>query len=271
MELQATEDARGVFVTLTYASEHLPETATLCPDHVKLWLKRIRKKANGRLRYFLVGEYGEETERPHYHLALFGYSQQLCSGCRHSYSRNWLSCDCLIAKTWGLGRPFIGEINRDSAQYIAGYVCKKLTFFREEYEKWLNGRHKEFTRMSLKPGIGAGPDLAGIKKIANVLTTPAGAQLIINHGDVPSVIQRGRKSNPLGRYIKKKLREEVGLNEEVLKSENTRRWSAEIVSETEGRTKDSQDSIRTILVSDSAQDRAKQEVRYNIYKKRRTI
>lgn len=267
LELAATKDAVGVFVTLTYASEYLPETATLCPSHVKLWLKRIRKKANGKLRYFLVGEYGEETERPHYHLALFGYTQQLCSSCRHCRSRDWLSCDCLIAKTWGMGRPFIGEINRDSAQYIAGYVCKKITFFREDYEKWLNGRHKEFTRMSLKPGIGAG----AMKHLGSVLSTPAGAQLIINHGDVPSTIQRGKRQFPLGRYLKKKLREEVGLDEEVLKKENIIRWSAEIASEVEGRTKDCRKSVKGILVEDSSQDRAKQEVRYNIFKQRRTI
>ena len=71
--LEAIKSSESSFITLTYDDENLPENGSLCPSHVRDWLKRIRKKVEPRkLRYFLVGEYGDETKRPHYHVALFG-------------------------------------------------------------------------------------------------------------------------------------------------------------------------------------------------------
>ena len=62
------------FVTLTYDESHLPEDGGLNHGHVQKFLKLLRKKvAPAKVRYFVVGEYGEKSGRPHYHLALFGF------------------------------------------------------------------------------------------------------------------------------------------------------------------------------------------------------
>ena len=40
---------------------------------VQKFLKRLRKAYRGKLRYFVAGEYGEQTARPHYHMILYGW------------------------------------------------------------------------------------------------------------------------------------------------------------------------------------------------------
>lgn len=66
------------FITLTYNDEHVPigdNALLLCKSDYQLFLKRLRKRLYSlnkiKLRYVVVGEYGGETDRPHYHLALF--------------------------------------------------------------------------------------------------------------------------------------------------------------------------------------------------------
>lgn len=74
----------------------------------------------------------------------------------------------------------------------------------------LEGRHPEFTRMSRKPGIGAG-------------FVPHIAQAMVHHAleqsetDVPVSLRHGTKELPLGRYLRKKLREEIGRSDEAPK------------------------------------------------------
>lgn len=71
--LEQLKHGDSCFLTLTYDEKHLPEGGSLVPKHAQDFLKRLRSKTNLKLRYYLVGEYGEDTERPHYHVALFGY------------------------------------------------------------------------------------------------------------------------------------------------------------------------------------------------------
>lgn len=195
MLLESVVHGDSAFVTLTYDDDHKPAFGSLRPKDAQDWLKRLRKFiAPKKVRYFLVGEYGEQTQRPHYHAALFGMSP--------------LEWDT-IEKTWGLGYTHVGDLTWDSAQYIAGYVTKKMT---SPDDLRLKGRHPEFARMSLKPGIGA----VAMEAVAMSLQTEHGTDLVGTVGDVPSSLSHGRRQKPLGRYLRSILRRKCG-NEEDFK------------------------------------------------------
>jgi len=186
------------FVTLTYDQQHLPENGSLRPRDIQLFLKLLRKRmgADRPLRYYFVGEYGDETQRPHYHAALFGVSPL-----------EWE----LVQSVWPHGavdnpvKKRLGTLTLESAQYIAGYVTKKMT---SADDKRLNGRYPEFARMSLRPGIGA----TAIPSIAESLNDSTGARYLAQNLDVPINLNQGRKTLPLGRYLRKGLRDAMGFN-----------------------------------------------------------
>jgi len=179
------------FFTPTYNDESLPVDGSLNPEHTRLWLMRLRSRLGPArpLRYYLVGEYGDETFRPHYHAALFGVSRIEVE---------------LVEETWGMGRCFPGDLTKESAAYIAGYVTKKMT---KKDDPRLQGRYPEFARMSLRPGIGA----LAVPVIADALSDKHGAKAIARDGDVPTSLNHGRSSLPLGRYLRRKLRDELGF------------------------------------------------------------
>lgn len=198
--LESYKHGDSCFVTLTYDNEHLPEGGTLEPDHSQKWLKRLRQAFKGQvIRYFLVGEYGDISFRPHYHVALFGLG---------------IHASDVITKTWGYGGCFVGDLNSASAAYIGGYVTKKMT---KRDDPRLEGRYPEFARMSLKPGLGAG----AMEDLKNILTRFQKDANVISMDDVPVVLKHGGKSMPLGRYLRRKLRGMLGMSESP--SEETKR------------------------------------------------
>lgn len=96
---------KGVFLTLTYSDEHLPEDKSLHKKHLQDFHKRLRqqliyryvdnirddveyrglsetklrqiasKNLSGQLKFFACGEYGDEKGRPHYHDIILGFSK----------------------------------------------------------------------------------------------------------------------------------------------------------------------------------------------------
>lgn len=200
--LEAAERTDNAFVTLTYDDEHLPAGANLRPSDVSRFLKRLRRSVYPlKLRYFSVGEYGENTKRPHYHLALFGYPR--CEkGVTSPNRANYCCPTCeRVQRDWALGNIYNGGLEESSAQYIAGYVTKKLT---NPDDPRLEGRHPEFARMSLRPGIGAGfTHEVASSLITHRLDTPE---------DIPSHLRHGRKLLPLGRYLRRRVATHSGVN-----------------------------------------------------------
>lgn len=218
IQLEASLKSDNAFCTLTYRDEALPRSgsglSTLEPKHLQDWLKRLRTAfsssvasslgthgtAMNRLRFYAVGEYGDETFRPHYHAALFGLPT--CSrlglpvrtgGCPCAY------CD-LVRTTWGHGQVHLGTLEPASARYLAGYIEKKMT--RNDDPRLLD-RHPEFSRMSLRPGIGA-------DFMHEVASTVLQFDLDAAQGDVPSSLRHGSRTLPLGRYLTRRLRTLTG-------------------------------------------------------------
>lgn len=124
----------------------------------------------------------------------------------------WKCCwKCqLIWRTWKKGDIELGELNTESAQYVAQYVTKKMT---KADDFRLNGRYPEFSQPSLRPGIGAGFMPFVADTIANMEV-----DLVAEQGDVPSSLRHGKRIMPLGRYLRRKLRKELGLDEKAPQS-----------------------------------------------------
>jgi len=151
------------FLTLTYAPEHLPQDGNLKHEDFQIFIKRLRHKTKKKLRYFMCGEYGDETNRPHYHVILFGHTfvDQKLVNVRKG---NRVYTSQLLDKAWRKGGCEISGVTFKSAGYVARYILKKQqgdpaeTFKRyviinpETGE--MKSRKLEYTQMSLKPGIG---------------------------------------------------------------------------------------------------------------------
>lgn len=215
------------FLTLTYSDENLPPDGGLYPPDVTKFIKRLREKIKPqKFRYYLVGEYGENTSRPHYHIALFGYAPCAYGRPENSGSRDCKCPACVaIRDTWALGHTHLGELNPDSASYIAQYVTKAMT---KTSDVRLDGRHPEFARMSNRPGIGA----LAIPNIANAMKSEFAQNDLIVNGDVPETLLHGRSKMPLGRYLKNQLRKALN-REEVTPDHILQNVKAELLAEKE--------------------------------------
>lgn len=250
--LESYKHGDSCFVTLTYDREHLPEGGSLEPVDSQKWLKRLRQAFKGKkIRYYLVGEYGDLRGRPHYHVALFGIGAAFRD---------------VIEKTWGLGGVFVGELNRATANYIGGYVTKKMTKGTDER---LKGRLPEFCRMSLKPGIGA----LAMEDVKKVLTTKYGRDLILEQGDVPMSLKHGRSSLPLGRYLRRKLRGLLGMSEGPTE-EGQKKWALqmrELFKEALQNSENTSKPLGAIVVELNKQRVLNLESRHKIYNKVGTL
>ena len=134
---EAEGSTSALFVTLTYAPEHTPMSEngymTLNKSDIQKFLKRYRKKhgTNTKIKYYLCGEYGGNTLRPHYHIILFNGNAE------H------------IETAWGLGQIHIGKVNEASTGYTLKYLAKPSQIPKHRNDD----RLKEFSLMSKKMGI----------------------------------------------------------------------------------------------------------------------
>jgi len=122
---------QSCMLNLTYDDDHLPEHGQLLKQDLQKFFKRMRK--DHKFRYVASGEYGEKTRRPHFHIALFGMDfshDRVLFGRSSNGDRTFISDT--VARYWRdkfdqpIGNHLIGELNFESAAYIARYIMKKL-------------------------------------------------------------------------------------------------------------------------------------------------
>lgn len=168
------------FITLTYDDDHVPgmivktgeimrkvqytwkpeekrpeSVQILLYEDIQKFLKRLRKAYKGKLRYFVAGEYGEQTGRPHYHMILYGWEPTDLENLykiHHNgyYNSKWM------AELWGMGQIQIAQAVPETYRYVAGYVTKKMYEIdgKKANAYYELGQTKPFACMSLKPGLG---------------------------------------------------------------------------------------------------------------------
>lgn len=266
--LESMKHNYSTFVTLTYDDEHLPKGGTVVPKHGRNFIKRLAKEiAPERIRYFFVGEYGDDTARPHYHCAIFGFQSCLRGRTNHLLHKRGRCCtQCnLLQKMWSHGAVDLGELNQDSAQYVCGYVTKKLTNKNDpKVQEWLKGRHPEFARMSLKPGIGA----TAAEDIRDSL------QGLLPDDDVPMALKHGRRSWPLGRYLRSKVRQAFGMEETGTPKEALSKLSKEMSDLYEAyldKPENHSKSFKTFLNDMNHQKILNREKKWKLYKSKGSL
>jgi hypothetical protein len=189
--LEALDHDHNCFATLTYEDHHLTlddhGTPQLNENELTLFLKKFRKHC--KFRYFAVGEYGE-LSRPHYHIMFFGIPPKM---------------ESLMEKVWGMGFVKAYECNHATCRYIVGYCVKKLT---KEGDELLYGKKPEFMRSSRgtkSNGLG-GLGRNTIRRIAeDFKKQPYFKPRVINQ------LRIGKKLYPIGRYLTKKLSDDLGV------------------------------------------------------------
>lgn len=133
---------------------------TLVPKQLQDFIKRIRiymdrNHGNKNIRYMACGEYGGETQRPHYHIIFFNlqlptetfYQPRIIN--KNMYYQNYI-----IEKCWKFGFSNVCPSNWNTMNYVARYITKKVNGSQADKHYAELGQEKEFFRVSLKPGIG---------------------------------------------------------------------------------------------------------------------
>lgn len=173
--MECKEYKNNWFLTITYDPEHVPfghtinketgeliENMTLVPKDLQDFLKRLRRSweydyRHKGIRFFACGEYGEKYGRPHYHLCVMNLpipDEELEFMFTNHEGDQIFNCE-KIRKIWGKGLISVGQVTFNSAAYVARYIMKKQKGPDADWYYQSQGKAKEFTRMSLKPGIGA--------------------------------------------------------------------------------------------------------------------
>lgn len=121
---EASRHEKNAFITLTYDNTHTPPDGGLRYEDLQKFWKRLRKDF-GKLSYYAVGEYGDKTNRPHFHACVFGldFSDEAIT-IRQAPTRLYTSM--ALQKAWGMGLVSAGAITFETARYTASYVMKKL-------------------------------------------------------------------------------------------------------------------------------------------------
>jgi len=168
---ETTLHEQSMFATLTYSDEEIPNGNSLNKKHLQDFHKRLRK-SRPHVRLLACGEYGDETDRPHYHGLYFNLSFEDKEHIKTIDGKPLYRSNTLD-RIWGHGQcNFYDNITPQSAGYVAGYTKKKTGEMAETYYQWIDpdtgeifDRQPEFKTQSLRPGIGQKFALKWIKDI----------------------------------------------------------------------------------------------------------
>lgn len=154
---EARQFSSSSFLTLTYEDDcllpsTLPDFAgNLSKSHIKDFTKKFAYYHKSPYRYFIGAEYGDTTNRPHYHCILFGVDITSPA----FYDKEWIqtkngyNCMC---KAWTKGLCFLRPLASSDCFYSSKYSTK----FTENDLKRISsaGMQPPFRVMSRMPGLG---------------------------------------------------------------------------------------------------------------------
>lgn len=141
---------RSSFLTLTFDDAHLPADGSLTHRPFELFMKRLRRLHNPRVKYFMCGEYGTQTQRPHFHCVLFGEDFRPWKWAGRSGSGEDFYTNVRLSELWKNGRSTVQPACGETIGYCTRYIVDKIT--GEDAEAHYGGRKPEYCAVS--QGIG---------------------------------------------------------------------------------------------------------------------
>lgn len=147
---------QNCFITLTYNNKKIPKIKgkyTLKKEDLTKFKKSLREhlyrkfKKRVKIKTFECGEYGTEKGRPHYHMLIWGYRPEDLKYFKQNKYGNKYYTSKEIKKIWGKGFIIIGNVETESANYVARYI-------RKENKKDYIDIEPAYCNMSRKEGIG---------------------------------------------------------------------------------------------------------------------
>lgn len=214
MLAEAAELGSSSFLTLTYSDEKLPlvyhsETGewipTLVKSHARNWIQSVRRSATAvglPRRFFMAGEYGTKTGRPHLHCILFGIGP------------TWQS---RFEPLWEHGFQSWFDASPRAMAYVAKYCLKHGR--DPELELRTSTPHCDeatcrvtvppFRRMSRNPPIGAGL----VRKVAASVSKPATVSGMLEQEKMlKGEVRFGKDVYPMDRTMRDRLDRELADN-----------------------------------------------------------
>lgn len=216
------------FLTLTYDDENVPVSKkgalTLLPNEITSYMKNLRRQAEywyniKGIRFFACGEYGSKTLRPHYHILVFNCPVPRGNIVGHNKIGDPFFDTELFKDTWNKGHSVVGEFNYLTAAYTARYILKKQKQTESLVYSDL-GIKPEFTRMSLKPGIGVDYFMKNYDSIYEndeIILPPVNGKA--NVSKPPKIFDRKYKDIDIQRYteVKDKRKELASIKQDSIK------------------------------------------------------
>lgn len=161
---EASMHKQNCFATLTFDDDNLPESYSVSVREWQLFMKRLRKELSfKKIRFFMSGEYGDKSLRPHYHSLLFNHDFSDKVFYKTTKQGHRLYTSELLSKIWPYGLAILGDCTYQSAAYCARYIMKKIKgdIAVDHYTRIhpLSGKvvivEPEFCLSSRRPGLGS--------------------------------------------------------------------------------------------------------------------
>lgn len=144
------KDAQFLFwLTLTYDDTNLPRDGDghpiFCKSHCRQFFEWLRLKYRKRCKFkhFLVSEFGDQFQRPHYHCILFVYT--MANLAEQFKLRQSILAD--LSAAWPYGFCYNKDWHGRVFDYLTKYCCKPELAGAKVYDK-------PFTMISQGIGIG---------------------------------------------------------------------------------------------------------------------
>lgn len=112
---ESKQHRMNCFLTLTYNDENLPPYGSLDKTHFQKFMMRLRSRIYPvKVRYYMCGEYGEGTGRPHYHAILFGYDFADKNRPKKTAQGHSIYHSDILDDLWSYGHCWVGSVTADS-------------------------------------------------------------------------------------------------------------------------------------------------------------